>query len=98
MLHFSAALGTNCAKPNKAWMLNVLSEQIVIKAENGQEAPLDFAYAWSHSDHSRKLKAQLSEISNTRDEKLEIVYKNRFAASKWQRYALVITLTAAVNV
>jgi hypothetical protein len=65
------------------WMLNVLSEPIKIKAENGQETPLSFAYAWAQSDEYNKLQTRLAEIAE--DKKEEIVVESEFAAPKSQR-------------
>jgi hypothetical protein len=64
-------------------MLNVLSEPIKIKAENGQETPLSFAYAWAQSDEYNKLQTRLAEIAE--DKKEEIVVESEFAAPKSQR-------------
>eukprot|EP00804_Cyclotella_cryptica_P005988 CCRYP_000244-RD/>CCRYP_000244-RD protein AED:0.08 eAED:0.08 QI:148/1/1/1/0.86/0.87/16/1290/1209 len=67
------------------WMLNVLGEKVTIRGDNGQEAPLDFAYAWAQSTKCKELQAKLAEISETRDTALEIVHETEFAASKRQR-------------
>jgi ABC-type multidrug transport system ATPase subunit len=69
------------------WMLNVLSEPIKVKAENGQEAPLCFAYAWARSDEYNKLQTILAEV--VEDKKDEIVVETEFAAPKHQRDSLM---------
>lgn len=68
-----------------AWMLNVLGEQIKIKAENGQETPLSFAYAWTQSDEYNNLQSRLAEVVETKKKELEIVTETEFAAPKRQR-------------
>lgn len=70
-------------------MLNVLAEQITIKSENGQEAPLEFAYAWSHSEHSKTLGKRITEITEAKDEDLEIAYETEYAATTSQRNKLM---------
>jgi hypothetical protein len=70
-------------------MLNVLSEQITIKAENGQETPLSFAYAWAQSEGYKKIESSLVKIEETKDEKLEIVVETEYAASKLSPFAVV---------
>jgi hypothetical protein len=67
-------------------MLNVLGEKVTIRGDNGQEAPLDFAYAWAQSKKCMELQTQLADITETKDAALEIVHETQFAASKRQRY------------
>ena len=66
-------------------MLNVLGEKVTIRGDNGQETPLDFAYAWAKSKKCKELRTQLAEITETRDTAQEIRHETEFAASKRQR-------------
>jgi len=70
-------------------MLNVLGETITIKGDNGNEAPLAFAYAWKQSDENKKIQNQISEIAEIKDEKLEIVVEKEYAASRSRRDMLM---------
>lgn len=66
------------------WMLNVLSEQIMLKGDNGEEEPLEFSEAWNASTQSLNLQKQLAEASESKDVAHEIKYDSEFAV-KWYR-------------
>ena len=92
LVDYFESLGSNKINSGEnpaTWMLNVLAEKITVKSENGQEAPLEFAYAWSHSEHSNMLQERLTEIAETKDKALEIVFETEYAASKSQRNKLM---------
>mmetsp|Transcript_13283 Transcript_13283/g.25371 ORF Transcript_13283/g.25371 Transcript_13283/m.25371 type:complete len:746 (-) Transcript_13283:283-2520(-) len=72
------------------WMLNVLSENIMVSGVNDQEdEPLDFAKAWENSSNKVDLQKQLSEAGETQDPNLKIEYDTQFAASWYQRDTLM---------
>ena len=71
------------------WMLNVLGEKIMVKGDNGDDEPLNFAIAWSKSSNFENLKQRLKDVADTKDEKLKIKYDSEFAAPRRERNNLM---------
>ncbi|KAL7546777.1 hypothetical protein ACHAWF_010122 [Thalassiosira exigua] len=71
------------------WMLNVLGEQIMVKGENGEEEPLNFARAWELSSKNAELQQRLAQEVESPDPACEIKYDTEFAASAWRRDTLM---------
>jgi ABC-type multidrug transport system ATPase subunit len=87
LVSYFESLGATCMKKGEnpaTWMLNVLSEIIMVEGEDGEEAPLDFGKAWNKSSNSSNLQRRLLECTESPDEELRIKYDFEFAAT-WHR-------------
>ena len=71
------------------WMLNVLSEEIMVKGENGEDEPLDFSDAWNASSNCVDLQRRLVEAAESQDEAMEIKYESEFAVPWYRRDSLM---------
>lgn len=71
------------------WMLNVLSETIAVKGENGDYEQLDFGKAWIDSPHYAELHQRLLESTESHVDDLRIKYEHEFAATWYRRDNLV---------
>ena len=71
------------------WMLNVLGETIVVKGNNDEDEPLDFASAWKDSTNNDNLQNRLVEVTESQDEALHIKYDTEFAAPWYRRWVIL---------
>lgn len=88
LISYFEGLGATCMNKGEnpaTWMLNVLSEKIMIKGENGEDEPLDFAKAWNISLNCVDLQRRLVGAAESQDDTLEIKYESEFAVSWYER-------------
>jgi len=92
LVSYFEGLGASCMNKGEnpaTWMLDVLGEHIMVKTENGEDEPRDFAEAWNTSSNYVDLQRRLVEAFETKDDSLKIEYETEFAASWHQRDTLM---------
>lgn len=75
----------NTGENPATWMLNVLGERISVNGQNGEGEDLNFAKAWSKSSNCTDLANHLNEITETRDEEMEIKFDSEFPVGWFKR-------------
>jgi len=76
----------NVGENPATWMLNVLGEHISIKNEaSGEDEELNFATAWKESSNSVEVSKRLTEITETKEEEMEIKFEDTYAVGWLKR-------------
>ena len=75
----------NVGENPATWMLNVLGEHISVKGANGEDDDLNFATAWKESSNCIDVAKRLTEITETKDEEMEIKFDSTFAVGRFKR-------------
>lgn len=76
----------NVGENPATWMLNVLGEHISVKNEaSGEDEELNFATAWKESSNSVEVSKRLTEITETKEEEMEIKFEDTYAVGWLKR-------------
>ena len=76
----------NVGENPATWMLNVLGEHISVKNEaSGEDEDLNFATAWKESSNSVEVSKRLTEITETKEEEMEIKFEDTYAVGWLKR-------------
>lgn len=76
----------NVGENPATWMLNVLGEHISVKNKaSGEDEELNFAIAWKESSNSVEVSKRLTELSETKEEEMEIKFEDTYAVGWLKR-------------
>jgi len=79
----------NMGENPATWMLNVLGERISVKGESGEDEALNFATAWTQSSNCADVAKRLTEITETRNDDMEIKFDGEFPVGWFKRDTLM---------